>query len=73
MEQVREGGMDFLVNAPSFLVDFFKWLLSFDFIAKIFGYTGNENERNAQLDEELKQRRSLGILREFGRVPDISE
>lgn len=72
MEQIKEWGMNFLANAPSFLVDFFKWLLSFDFIAKIFWYSGTKEERAATLDEELKQRRSLGILKEFGDVPDTS-
>lgn len=73
MEQIKEWGMNFLANAPSFLVDFFKWLLSFDFIAKIFGYSGTKEDREATLDEELKQRRSLGILKEFGDIPDTSE
>jgi len=73
MEQIKEQGMNFLANAPSFLVDFFKWLLSFDFIAKFLGYNGTQEEREWQLDNELKQRRSLGILQEFGQVSDVRE
>lgn len=73
MEQIKEQGMNFLANAPSIFVEFFKWILQFDFIAKFFGYTGSEAEQGAKLDEELKQRRSLGILREFGKVTDMKE
>lgn len=73
MEQVKEQGMNFLAHAPDFLVTFFKWLISFDFIAKLLGYSGTETERNWQLDEELRQRKSIITLREFGKVSDISE
>lgn len=68
MEEIKEKGMNFLANAPDFMVNFFKWLLSFDFIAKFFGYPGTEEERNALFDEERRQRRSLLLLKEFGKV-----
>ncbi len=40
MESVKEQGMNFLANLPpnGLMMDFFKWLLSFDFIAKLLGY-----------------------------------
>lgn len=71
MEMIKEKGMDFLANAPSFLVDFFKWLLSFDFIAKLLGYSGTKEEKESQFEEERRQRKSLGLLREFGKVTSV--
>lgn len=71
MELIKEKGMDFLANAPSFLVDFFKWLISFDFVAKLLGYSGTKEERESQFEDERRERRSLGLLREFGKVTSI--
>jgi hypothetical protein len=70
MEMIKEKGMNFLAEAPSFLVEFFKWLLSFDFIAKLLGYKDGTDALGL-IDEELKQRKSLNILREFGKVTPL--
>lgn len=71
MEEIKERGMNFVANGPDILVRFFKWLISFDIIANLLGYKGTQAEREAMFDDERRERRSLNILREFGRVTDM--
>lgn len=71
MEEIKEKGMNFVANGPDILVRFFKWLLSFDIIANLLGYKGTQAEREAMFDDERRERRSLNVLREFGRVTDM--
>lgn len=70
MEDIKEKGMNFLSDAPSFLVDFFKWLLKFEFIAKLLGYKDSKDALGS-IDEEFRQRKSLNVLREFGKVTSL--
>lgn len=74
LEQIRERGMDFLASGPDFLKDIFRWLLELPFIGKMLamflGYS-NQKEAISGLDEELRQRKSLNTLREFGMVTDV--
>ena len=66
--------MNFLANAPSFLRDFFKALFELPFFGKLLAqFLGFDDEKDAtaKLDEELRQRKSLGALREFGQVKNL--
>lgn len=76
LETIKEQGMEFLANGPGFLVDFLRWIfesLPFlgNIIAKMMGYR-DIDDANKGLDDELRQRKSLGVLREFGRVTEVT-
>lgn len=71
LETIREQGMDALANAPSTLKDIFRWMLELPLIGKMLamflGYK-DQKEASESIDEELRQRKSLSVLREFGDI-----
>lgn len=76
LENMRERGMDMVAKGPGWLQEIFKWLLELPFIGNILAsFLGYKDGAEAlgSVDEELRQRKSVTVLREFSQVPDMSE
>lgn len=72
LEAFREKGMDMVATAPEWMQNIFKWLLKLPIIGNLLaGFLGYKDGSDALglMDEELRQRRSIVTLREFGKKP----
>ncbi len=70
LQDLKEKGMNFLSIAPSWVQSILKWLLESvfgNFLALFLGYSSKE-EALSGMGEELKQRKSLMALRQFGEI-----
>lgn len=75
LEDLRERGMDFIASGPDFLRNILKWIfekLPFigNMLASFLQYKDSDDALR-WIDDELRQRRSLSVLRQFGRVTDM--
>jgi len=70
LQTLKEKGMNFLSVAPNWVQGVLKWLLESvfgNFLALFLGYS-SKKEALAGMGEELRQRKSLMVLRQFGEI-----
>lgn len=75
LQALKEKGMDFIAIAPSWVQSILTWLLKSvfgDFLASFLGYA-NGKEALTGMGEELKQRKSIVDLRQFGDITSADE